>query len=349
MDGFAIRAGDAPGVFAIVGEVLMGRQSIQPVTAGGAMRIPTGGTLPLGADAVVPIEDVKQAGERIEIGKTVTAGDCVTPAGADMKSGDTILRRGRELGAAEIGVLATLGIIAVRVYRRPIFGVLSSGDELIEPSQMPSPGEIRDSNRFAVAAALQAMGVDARHYPTAADRPDALRSVLENAVRDCDGVVLTGGSSVGERDFTPRIVAELGSPGVLVHGLRVKPGKPTVLAAIGDKPIFGLPGNPVSALMILEAVLRPLIAALTGDAWAPPAIPARAEEIFRGCPGWTWFVPVGVRREGFDVVARPLPIRSALSSLLTSAAGFVTLGENHGSTAVGDLVYITPFSSGGRW
>lgn len=349
MDGFAIHSCDVPGSLRVFGEVAMGQLPTQEVPAHGALRIPTGGALPPGADAVIPVEDVVQSSERIDVRKVVNSGDCLTPVGCDMKKGEHILCRGRALGAAEIGVLATLGITDVPVYRRPVFGVLSSGDELIDPAEKPLPGQIRDSNRYAVAAALRAMGVDARHFPTVADRPEELRRALEHAVEHCDGVILTGGSSVGDKDLTPRVIAQLGTPGVIVHGLRVKPGKPTVLAAIGDKPIFGLPGNPASASIILEAVLHPLIAAVTGDSSRSPLIAARAQESFSARPGWTWFVPVSLRGEGTQLVACPLPIRSSFTSLLSRAGGFVTLGEDHGTTGVGEFVYITPFLSGGRW
>ncbi|MDQ6933068.1 MAG: molybdopterin molybdotransferase MoeA [Candidatus Eremiobacteraeota bacterium] len=349
MDGFAIRSSEAPGTFLITGEVAMGRLAAQEVPPGGAMRIPTGGALPPGADAVIPIEDVLPSGHRIEIIRAVNPGECLTPIASDMKTGEKVLCRGQVLGAAEIGVMATLGVTQVPVYRRPVFGILSCGDELIEPSKKALPGEIRDSNRYAIGVALQGMGVDVRHFPTVADRAQEVRNTLRSAVEDCDGVILTGGSSVGEKDLTPRVITELGAPGVIVHGLRVKPGKPTVLAAIGEKPVFGLPGNPASALIILEAVLRPLIDAMTGNASRPRVIAATAEEVFSGRSGWTWFAPVAVRSQGFQYMARPLLIRSAFASLLARAGGFVTLGENHGTTEIGELVYVTPFSTGGRW
>ncbi len=349
MDGFAIRSRDVPGTLRVAGEVMMGRLWTDELPAHGALRIDTGGALPKGADAVIPIENVRTSGDWIEVDNAAQQGDYLTPVGSDMKNGEQILHCGRALGAAEVGVLATLGVIEVPVYRRPVFGVLSSGDELTDCSQQPAAGKIRDSNRYAVAAALDAMGVQAMHFPTVRDRADELASMLATALAQCDGAVLTGGSSVGEKDLTPRMIAALGSPGVVVHGLRVKPGKPTVLAAIGKKPVFGLPGNPVSALIILEAVVGPLIRRLTGNASVTPGIPARAVQAFSGRIGWTWFVPVCVQRDGPQYTARPLVIRSAFTSLLSRASGFVTLAENHGTTPVGELVEVMPFSSGGQW
>ncbi|HEY9179189.1 MAG TPA: molybdopterin molybdotransferase MoeA, partial [Candidatus Baltobacteraceae bacterium] len=264
MDGFAVRSAETPGRLALAGEIRMGHAWSDAMPWKTALRIPTGGMLPEGADAVVPIEDARIDAQAVEIPQAVHAGDCVTPAGSDMRAGETLLEPGRRIGGAELGVLATLGIRSVAVYRRPVIAVISSGDELVELDAVPGRAQVRDSNRWAIAGTLEALGAAVRHLPTAPDDPARLEALLREAVATCDGVVLTGGSSVGERDFTPRIVGQLGSPGVIVHGLRVKPGKPTVLACVGGKPVIGLPGNPASALMILEAVAAPVVAALSG-------------------------------------------------------------------------------------
>jgi molybdenum cofactor synthesis domain-containing protein len=202
---------------------------------------------------------------------------------------------------------------------------------------------VRDSNRWAIAGALQAMGATVRHLPTALDEPARLETLLKEAAATCDGVVLSGGSSVGERDLTPEIVERLGKPGVLVHGLKVKPGKPTVLACVDGKPVIGLPGNPASALMILEAVAAPIVAALTGARVPADTVAARLAGPLSKRPGWTWFVPM--RLEG--AVAHPLQIRSNSVSLLARASGFAALDESIESLPAGAPVQVTRFRVGG--
>jgi molybdopterin molybdotransferase len=343
MDGFAIASGATPGRFSVAGEIAMGTAWSGALAPGTALAIPTGGVVPEGADAVVPVEDVRVDGSSLVVAEAVAAGDNVNPRAGDMRRGERVLEPGQRLAGPQIGVLATLGVSSVPVYRRPLVGVISSGDELVPPSAMPRPGEIRDSNRYAVAASLRAMGAAVRHYPTVTDEAGALEAALAAALRDCDALVLTGGSSVGERDRTPEAVATLGAPGTIVHGLRVKPGKPTLLAAAGSKPVIGLPGNPTSALMILEAVCAPVLAALTGAAAPHGRLLARLESPVRGREGWTWYVPVALRHDGETPVAHPLPLRSSSVSLPARAGGYLVIGERDGELPAGALVTVSRF------
>jgi molybdenum cofactor synthesis domain-containing protein len=346
MDGFAIRAADSPGTLEVIGTVLMGRIWDGTLAAGQAVQIPTGGAVPAGADTVVPVELTTVSGNRVSIAAAVPPRDCITDPGDDMRAGELLLRRGRRIGAAEAAVLATLGLAEVPVYRRPRVGVISSGDELVGVEEAAGPAQVRDSNRYAVAASLAASGAHTVEYPTVADEPGALEAVLRQAVADCDAVFLTGGSSVGDRDHTPRAIAALGEPGVIVHGLRVKPGKPTVLAAIGSKPVIGLPGNPTSALMILEAVMDPVVRALTGNLRKPALLEAVLEENLTGRAGWTWYVPVCLRDDGERYFARPLAIRSSSASLPARADGFVTMEEAVAEITCGATVRVRPLTEG---
>ena len=223
MDGFALASVGTPGDFEIAGEVAMGGVLDAPLAARAAVRIPTGGILPENADAVLPIEEARLHDGRLIVDARVERGDNVVEPGADMRAGEALLASGRRLRAADCGLLATLGIVQPLVYRRPRIAVLSSGDELIEPDRIPAAGEIRDSNRYAVAASLRAMGAEAVHFPTLRDEAAQFESALREAIAVCDGVVVTGGSSVGERDRLPKAVAAIAQPGVVVHGLRVKP------------------------------------------------------------------------------------------------------------------------------
>jgi molybdopterin molybdotransferase len=183
----------------------------------------------------------------------------------------------------------------------------------------------------------------------AVDTAEALAEALRTALDAADAVVLTGGSSVGVRDLTPRVIDSLGKPGVIVHGLRVKPGKPTVFAMLDGKPVIGLPGNPASSLMILEAVAAPIFSHLAGETSAPDAtIAAVVERPFAGRAGWTWFVPAEIRYAGDRVLASPFELRSANTSLLARAHGYVVLGPDRVTLAAGETVVVRRFSGGGR-
>lgn len=348
MDGFAIASASKALRRRIAGAVLMGSAPSAAIGLDQAMRVPTGGAVPVGADAVVPQEDVTIEGDTIVLRTAVAAGDSITPRASDIACGTVALSAGRRIGGPELGVLATLGIAAVPVFARPRIGILSTGDELIEPGAVPLVGQIRDSNRYAIGGALLALGADVVHLPRVADDAVAMRAAFAAGLADCDALVTTGGSSVGERDLVPQIVAELGSPGAIVHGLRVKPGKPTLLAAVGGKAVIGLPGNPTSSLMILEAVVRPIVAALTGERDARATVlEAIALTPFSGRAGWTHFVPARLLARGTQLVAEPLTIRSARTSLLARASGFATIGEGRPHVEAGERLGITLFTCGG--
>lgn len=343
MDGFAVHAASTPGALRLAGEIRIGTVPSHAIAAGETMRIPTGGVLPPGADAVVPVEAALLHDGFVRVKERVAPGDAVTPPGSDMRAGEVILEPGRRIGSPELGVLAALGIVDVPVYRRPTVAVISSGDELVAPSQRPAPGEIRDSNRYALAGSLRALGAQVRQYPTVRDSPDALHAALARALDECDVAIVSGGSSVGERDHTPNAIASLGAPGVIVHGLRVRPGKPTLLAAAKAKPIVGLPGNSASALIVLEAIAAPILAALVG---APPPyaeIEARLAAPLRGREGWTWYVPVRV----IDGVGHPLPMHSFATSLAARASGYVRVGESEREYPGGASVRVRRFFTGG--
>lgn len=347
MDGFAMRSADGMAARTIVGEILMGHPAPAPLGLGEAMRIPTGGALPDGADAVVPVEDTEESGGRVTPAKAPKAADAITPAGEDMEPGDRILSAGRRIDGAAMGVLATLGYAEVPVWRRPVVAIVSTGDELIDLTKRPGAGQVRDSNRYALAGAIRQLGGEPLHLPRAIDEEPALEATLRDGLARADAVLLTGGSSVGVRDLTPRVVDRLGDPGVVVHGLRVRPGKPTVLAAVGNKPVIGLPGNPSSALMIFWTIAAPVLRGITGEELRPTARAfARAGVTFRGKPGWTWFVPVIVASDGDSRVVTPLGIHSSHTSLLARAHGFIVITEDKTNVPEGEQIEVHAFDGG---
>lgn len=346
MDGFAITSERTPGTFAVVGEIAMGRPWGRSLIPGQAVRIPTGGVVPEGSDAIVPIENVRANGPTtVTIETRFEPGTNVNPKAGDMLAGSTVLPIGTRIGGPQMGVLATLGVTQVAVYPRPRIAVISSGDELVPPPMQPGPGQVRDSNRFAIAGALQGMGAVPFHGPTVSDVPGALERALRRALSEADAAVLTGGSSVGELDRTPAAIAALGVPGVIVHGLRVKPGKPTVLAAVGSKPVIGLPGNPTSAVIILEAVVAPIVAALAGAPVVPNVLAALLGGRVQTRRGWTWYVPVRLEPDagGDGWVAQPFAVRSSVVSLTAQADGYVVVPEEAEDLEMGSRVLVHRF------
>ncbi|MGB6984933.1 MAG: gephyrin-like molybdotransferase Glp [Candidatus Aquilonibacter sp.] len=343
MDGFAITSERAPGTFSVVGEIAMGHPWGRSLIPGQAVRIPTGGVVPDGADAVVPVEDVRVDGPTLAVEKGLEPGDNVNPKAGDMLAGSTILRAGTRIGGPQMGVLATLGVTQVRVFPRPRIAVLSSGDELVPPGMQPAHGQVRDSNRYAIAGALQGMGAVPFHGATVSDVPGALERALRKALSEADAAVLTGGSSVGELDRTPAAIGALGPPGVIVHGLRVKPGKPTVLAAVGTKPVIGLPGNPTSAVVILEAVLAPIIGALAGAPITQDVVTATLGARVKTRRGWTWFVPVRLEPAAEGWIAQPFAVRSSTVSLTAQADGYIISPEEAEDLEMGSRVAVHRF------
>lgn len=266
VDGYAVQAADVaaateqrPVRLQLVGEVHMGKSAPAALRPGQAIRIATGGMLPAGADAVVMVEDTSQMDAVVEIRDESHCTDNITEAAADIRAGEGLLEAGTVLNAGEIGMLAATGIGQVDVYAKPFAGLLVTGDEIVPPGAPRGPGEIRDINRYSISAALAAMGFAPKAYPRVADERGVFADAFASALNECDVVVISGGSSVGERDYAADVVRAAGEPGIIVHGVRAKPGRPTMLAVVGDKPVIGLPGNPVSALVMLESVGKPAL------------------------------------------------------------------------------------------
>jgi len=272
MDGYAVRAADthgasetSPAYLQLVDDVPTGVVPQRRVGVREAVRTHTGAMLPPGADAVVMVEDTNLHGSEIEVLDAAPPGDNVLAVGEDVLAGAVALPAGRRLRAADLGGLAALGVTRVTVRERPRIAILSTGDEVVAAGDTPGPAQVRDVNATTVAAVVtQAGGVP---VPCGIARDDAaeIEYALRGAVEDADAVVLSAGSSVSVRDLTAQVVARLGAPGVLVHGIAIKPGKPTVLALCDGTPVVGLPGNPASALVVAWRIVRPLVRLLGGE------------------------------------------------------------------------------------
>jgi molybdenum cofactor synthesis domain-containing protein len=266
VDGYAVRSGDAEvgRVFRVVDEAPAGRPARKSVGEGEAIKIFTGGVIPEGADAVVMVENTSGWGETFELKKVPAPGSNLRAAGEDTHRGDIILPEGTEIGSPEIAIAATQGYGALPVYRRPKVVVLSTGTELVEPGTRDlEPGEIFDSNSYALVAAAREAGAEARRLYAASDEADTLRSAIEEALETADVVVTSGGVSVGEKDLVKRTMLDLGVEQVF-WGVKFKPGKPLFYGTRGETRLFGLPGNPVSAVVCFDLFVRPALMRMTG-------------------------------------------------------------------------------------
>lgn len=273
MDGYAVVAGDGSPWREVIGEQTAGFVLDAEVTEGTAVRITTGAPVPRGADAVVPVEETEAAEDHVIVHRDdVRPGENIRAIGADVRRGTRVLAAGTVLGPAELGLVAGLGAVPAAVRRRPRVSVLSTGNELVEPEQTPAPGQIRDSNRFSLLAALADSRVDVVWSGKTPDERDGLRRLLAERIAASDVLVTSGGVSMGELDLVKALLGDLAE----VHFRRVfmKPGKPLNFATAGATLIFGLPGNPVSALVSFEIFIRPALAVLAGeDAAARPRVP----------------------------------------------------------------------------
>ncbi|MGB0389029.1 MAG: gephyrin-like molybdotransferase Glp [Ardenticatenaceae bacterium] len=275
VDGFAVVAADGAGERELIGEQFAGYDAQLQLQPGQAARITTGAPVPNGADAVMMVEWSIEEAERVRFTREVKSGDFIRPIGSDIAQGQTILKAGTQLGAPEIGLLATVGATSVSVHRRPVVGVMSTGDELVDPEQTPGPGQIRDSNRFSLIACLREAGAEALDLGIAPDSREALRDFMQAGVARCDALLTSGGVSMGELDLVKPLLEELGT----VHFGRVntKPGKPVTFATLDGTPFFAMPGNPVSSLVSFEVFVRPALRKMSGlpqPKWHRPRVPA---------------------------------------------------------------------------
>jgi molybdopterin molybdotransferase len=272
MDGFALRAADCatasqrtPAALQLRGEVLMGTVPSQTVEAGGTLRIHTGAMMPAGADTVLMLEDADERGAVVTVRAPAVHGDNVLHAGEDVPAGAIAFVAGTRIRIAELGGLAALGIAHVPVRERPRIAVLSTGDEVVPVTARPGPAQVRDVNAITVAATIEAAGGIAIPGGIVADDVAAVATRAAAALAGADALVISAGSSVSHRDVTAAAIAQLGGPGILAHGLGIRPGKPTILAVCNGKPVIGLPGNPVAAVVIAWRIVRPLVRALGGE------------------------------------------------------------------------------------
>jgi molybdopterin molybdotransferase len=329
MDGFAVRAADLPGTLPVVARIPAGRPASRPLAAGEAMAISTGGVVPDGADAVVPLEDVVQRDNSIEVVKNVVAGADIRPRGGDVAAGEVVVEAGVRLGAAQLGALAAAGVAALSCARRPRVAVLTTGTELAQVGTPLAPGQIYESNGLMLAAALAAVGAEVETLPAVVDDEAAHREALERGLA-ADVLVTSGGVSVGPHDLVRRIEAELGVEEVFWQ-ISIKPGKPVSFGVRGATLVFGLPGNPVSSLVGCELFVKPALRALQGLREPLPRFePGTLATPLRRGEGRDEFVRARSRPGAEAVVLEPLSGQDSHMIVRAAAADalvFVPRGE----------------------
>lgn len=350
VDGFAVNAADTygaspglPALLAVVGEVSMGQAATVQVGVGEAALVHTGGMIPPGADAVVMVENTQAVdGSSIEVMQPVAEGQNVIGVGEDIRKGALVMHAGRRLRPQDLGGLLALGITEVAVAVPPRVGIVSTGDEVVAPDQPVGPGQVRDINSYTLAALATYAGALPVRYGIIADDRAILEETAMRAWRECDLVVFSAGSSVSYRDMTADVINGLGQPGVLVHGVSVKPGKPTILAVCDGRPIFGLPGNPVSAMVIFNLFVTPTILALLG-AVAPPQqqVRARLARNIASDTGREDYVPVRLEERDGELWAVPVLGKSNLIYTLVNAEGTIKVALDSNGIRAGEWVMVT--------
>jgi molybdopterin molybdotransferase len=313
----------------------MGASAGTRIKPGDCIYVPTGGILPEGADAVVMIEHAEQIGSEILIKKPVAHGENVLFFNEDFSSGDVICKRGRRLSPQDIGVLAAAGFIDVPVVRIPIIGILSTGNELVPVNIQPLPGQVRDVNSYVVASYVREQGCTPVTYGIVPDDRNALRSALSKATAECDAVLISGGSSKDERDMVAAIIRDMGE--VLIHGIAIAPGKPTIIGRCGNKPVIGLPGHPASAFIVLVVIVRHLFAGMTGDLESRVrSVQASLDQNVPSSRGREDYVRVILH----DGIATPLFGKSGLLNTLIKSNGIIRIPAESEGLETGTLVEV---------
>lgn len=356
MDGYAIRAEDSfgatdslPSYLKIVGEIKMGVTPELKINPGEAVKISTGGMLPEGANAVVMLEYTEQIDDStIEIRKSISPWENVVREDEDLKTGEIILRKGHRLRSQDIGVLAGIGKINVKIYRKPKIATISTGNEIIPAEGEPRTGQVRDINSYTLGACIEEAGGVPVYRGIIKDEVIRLKQEIKKTIKEdkVEVVIISGGSSVGVRDVTLEVLNRLGKPGVLIHGVSVKPGKPTILAITDNRPIFGLPGHPVSAMIIFDLFVRPLLSRLQGGEYNynfAQEIEAELTCNMVSDSGREDYIRVFVYKEGEKIYAEPILGKSGLISTMVRASGLIKIGLNVEGLEKGSKVIVRLF------
>lgn len=364
MDGYAVRSADTfgaaeslPALLKVTGDILMGTMPERGIAKGEAMKIATGGALPSGADAVVMFEQTQPVDTvTIEVVKPVAPLENVVQAGDDIKKGEVILARGHRVRPQDMAALAGVGITGIEVFERPKVAVISTGNEIVPADSVPAPGRIRDSNSYNLEGLISQSGGVPVKMGIIPDEYGRLRETFATAIKDSALVLMTGGSSVGTADLTAKVINDTGRPGVLVHGVSIKPGKPLIIGMVGTPgrqvPVFGLPGHPAAVSICFDLFVKPILVRLTGEVPHPAlegipsnrVVRARLARSIASSPGREDHVRVVLEKRDDGLWARPVFGASGLISTLVKALGTVVVPVNKIGVEAGEEVEVRLFA-----
>jgi len=334
VDGYAVRARDTfgctdaiPAILPVQGEVFMGQGAEFSLNVEECVAVPTGGAVPKGADSVVMVEYTEDYGDgTVGITKSTAPGQNMIFRGDDVYPGKVILKKGRVLSSQDVGALAAIGRVQVPVVKKLTVGVISTGDELVPPEVTPGPGQVRDVNSPMLEAMLGAFGVHVINYGIVVDNETLLSEKVAKAVLECDAVLLSGGSSVGVKDAACRIIESMGS--LLLHGIAIKPGKPTILGKSGNKPLVGLPGHPVAAYFITKLFVLPLLGRLMDRDMTAYTTTAKITESLGANHGRAQYQCCRLERKDGELYAYPIRGKSGLITTLAGADGYFCIDRD---------------------
>ncbi len=348
VDGYAVKAQDTFGASQFNSKTL--KLTENEVREGEARQIWTGTPLPRGADAVIMLEYTKRIKGKIEVGITITPGGNVSRKGEDVQRGEVAIEAGTRLKPHHLGLLAALGATHVNVVKKPKVAILSTGNELVELGHKPKPNQIVETNRLILSSMCQELGAEPLDLGIAKDDLNEISAKIREGLEQADVVITTGGTSVGYPDLVPMAINQIGTPGIIVHGVAMRPGMPTALAILQGKPVFILSGNPVAAMVGFEAFARPLLLKLLGVEREPrPTLKARLTRRVASALGRRVFLRVRVFERNDEFFAEPVRIKGAgVLSTMTKANGYVKIPENREGLEEGESVIVHLFDKIGE-
>ena len=356
MDGYAVKAKSTfgaseglPALFEVSGEVLMGEAGKVVVAEGQAVKIPTGGMLPQGADGVVMKEYCNPLDEEtLEVSRAISPLENVIQPGDDFRQGTIFLNKGHRLRPQDLGVMAGLGLSDVPVFQKPTIAIISTGDEIVPVDQPLLPGQVRDINRYTLGALCRNAGAEPLCMEVCPDNFETLKGMVEKALAMADSVWISGGSSVGTKDLTLKVFEILPDFELLVHGISISPGKPTIIGKSGPKPVIGLPGHVASALVVAEVFMARMISRLSGDAGLSRRlrvdVVAELTQNIESANGREDYIRVKLMEGETGLTARPVFGKSGLISTLVEADGLIRIDMNTEGLYQGERVKVMPFN-----